>query len=149
MKFPHVIRSLVFVAILAAGASSLRATPVTLSYEDAHALFGALTKVKAGLTPSNVGFAATDVFILKGFAESFEESAQHFSFEDQRANSAKDPITAKEEAAKKWSDFRHTQVTVDLVPLNLPLTDEEIKTSELTPDLYALIQHYLAPVTKK
>ena len=34
--------------------------------------------------------------------------------------------------------------------LNLPFTDDEIKTSELTPDIYALIQHYLsAPAAKK
>ena len=144
------IKVFCFVAAMMAAPLACKAVQVTLPYEDAHALFGALTKVKSGLTPANVGLAATDVFALKGAAEAFEEAAQKFQFQSERAKSAKDPITAQEQSSDDWLKFRHGTITLELQMLNLPFTDDEIKTSELTPDIYALIQHYLsAPAAKK
>jgi hypothetical protein len=141
-------KAILSVALFVASLAIAKATPVTMTYSDANALFGALTKVQAGLTPENVEKAAQDIWVLEGPAKAFGKAQIAGAQASERAKSAKDPEAAQEAAQSAWTAFTDAEITLDLQPLNLPLTPDEIKDTKITPDVYAPILHFLSAPKK-
>lgn len=131
----------IFAALI--GCSVAHATPTTITTEDASALFGALSAIQPGLSPSNVGLAAENIWLLKGVAEAYQSAAVRYNREQERAKSSKDPVTDLEKLDADMEKYgRSDKVTLDLQPITL--SDEEIKEAKITPALLAPIKHYLS-----
>jgi hypothetical protein len=130
-------------------ASFAQATPVTISNEDASALFGALSQIQPGLSPANVGKAAEDIWQLKALSDAFQSEqlkASRSSAKNAPAANAQptpDQLKEADRIQANWDTFRKATLPLDLQPLTL--TDDEIKESKMTPALYAPILHYLSP----
>ena len=136
------------VALILAAPIAAFSAPVKLTYSEANALFGALSKLQDGLSPANVGIAADDIWALTGVAKAYGKAQIAAAEASQRAVSAKDSEAAREKAQADWTAFTESEITVDLQPLNLPFTDDEIKAAKITPDVYAPIKHFLSPAKK-
>lgn len=134
--------------VLLLAASPAFGNPVKMTYSEANALFGSLSKIQSGLTPENVGLAAQDLWVLEGPAKAFGKAQIAASQAAQRASTAKDVQAAQEKAQADWTAFTETEITLDLQSMNLPLTPDEIKESKITPDIYAPILHFLSPAKK-
>ena len=143
MKLKNVLASVV---LLAAPIAAF-AAPIKISNDDAVALFGALSQVKDGLTPSNVGAAGEDIYLLKGISDAYASAAAKANRDNDRAKSAKDPIAAAEAVQTNWDNFRHAEVSIDFVMLTA-FTDQEIKDAKITPAIIAPIAHFLFPPKK-
>lgn len=135
---------LLAVSLTAFAANPAPSIPDKISNEDADALFGALSSVKDGLSPANIGPAAEDIWILKGLAEEFTKQDTKRQISLTRAQSSKDIASAQESAVADWDKFRLSEVPIKLVPL-IPFTDQELKDAHITPALLSPIQHYLFP----
>jgi hypothetical protein len=131
-----------------------RANPTKITNEDAFALFNSLNSIQPGLTPSNVGLAAQDIWQLKGIAEAFQSASNKAARDLAKFTPSKDvqptpaQVAGLEATQANWDSYRKAEVqpTPDLQPLSL--SDEEIKEAKVTPGILAPILHYLSPSKK-
>lgn len=138
-------RVLLAIAFVTSGLVA-QAAPTKITNEDAFALFESLSQIQPGLTASNVGAAAENIWALKGVAEAFNAVQIRANSESQKAAASKDPISAKEAVEADFANYRTTLITVELQPLSL--SDDEIKEAKITPAIYSPILHYLSPPKK-
>lgn len=151
MKLKTVL--LLFAAL--AVARFVQATPITITNEDAAALFGSLSQIQSGLSPVNVGKGAENIWLLKAVSEAFSSQQLKASRDSAKntppANTVPTPEQLKEseKIQNDWDKFRMATMTLDLQPM--VITEDEIKEAKITPAVYAPIRHYLspAPETKK
>lgn len=138
--------ALVSIALLAAPLAAF-AAPTEISNDDAVALFGALSQIKDGLLPANVGAAGENIYLLKGISDAYYSALNKEQRDSERAKADKDPIAAQEAVQANWDYFRHSKITVNFVMLT-PFTGQEITDAKITPAIIAPIAHFLFPPKK-
>jgi len=138
-------------AALASLASTAFSDPVkvSLTNDDATALYAALDSLKPGLSPDNTGLVALDLNALRPVASAHDRSLVEFQTSVSELQSSSDPKRDDKilASSRSFAAFGSRKIIVDLEPL--VISKEEMKPAQVSGHALSLILEFLSPPPKK